>query len=123
MRCRASSTFNVAVTSPYLLSLQLISGKSSFVHHNVHLDVETGKFINIEDILDTKQKDLFKLLNLLNNNKKLDFTKALPKEWYIKEDKLFFLEVVSGKEEVSGFALGNLHKFIKPQKWIGKNSD
>ena len=113
----------MAVTSPYLLSLQLISGKSSFVHHNVHLDVETGKFIKIEDILDTKQKDLFKLLNLLNNNKKLDFTKALPKEWYIKEDKLFFLEVVSGKEEVSGFALGNLHKFIKPQKWIGKNSD
>ena len=113
----------MAVTSPYLLSLQLISGKSSFVHHNVHLDVETGKLIKIEDILDTKQEDLFKLLNLLNNNKSIDFTKGLPKEWYIKEDKLFFLEIVSGKEEVAGFALGNLHKFIKSQKWIGKNSD
>jgi hypothetical protein len=119
----ADVAFNVAVTSPYLLSLQLISGKSSFVHHNVHLDVETGKLIKIEDILDTKQEDLFKLLNLLNNNKSIDFTKGLPKEWYIKEDKLFFLEIVSGKEEVAGFALGNLHKFIKPQKWIGKNSD
>ena len=119
----ADVAFNVAVTSPYLLSLQLISGKSSFVHHNVHLDVETGKLIKIEDILDTKQEDLFKLLTLLNNNKSIDFSKGLPKEWYIKEDKLFFLEIVSGKEEVAGFALGNLHKFIKPQKWIGKNSD
>ncbi|MBQ1182689.1 MAG: hypothetical protein IIX53_03405, partial [Phascolarctobacterium sp.] len=119
----ADVAFNVAVTSPYLLSLQLISGKSSFVHHNVHLDVETGKLIKIEDILDTKQEDLFKLLNLLNNNKSIDFSRGLPKEWYIKEDKLFFLEIVSGKEEVAGFALGNLHKFIKHQKWIGKNSD
>ena len=122
-RGEADVAFNVAVTSPYLLSLQLISGKSSFVHHNVHIDVETGELIKIEDILDTKQKDLFKLLNLLNNNKNLDFSEGLPKEWYIKEDKIFFLENVCGKEEVSGFALGNLHKFIKVQKWISHNSD
>jgi hypothetical protein len=122
-RGEADVAFNVAVTSPYLLSLQLISGKSSFVHRGVHLDVETGKLIKFEDIFDTKQKDLLKLLTLLNNNKKIDFAKGLPKEWYIKEDKLFFLEIVDGKEEVAGFALGNLHKFIKPQKWIGKNSD
>ena len=122
-RGEADVAFNVAVTSPYLLSLQLISGKSSFVHHNVHLDVPTGKLIKIEDILDTKQKDLYKLLDLLNNNKNIDFTNGLPKEWYIKEDKIFFLENVSGKEEVSGFALGNLHKFIKAQNWIAKKSD
>ena len=122
-RGEADVAFNVAVTSPYLLSLQLMSGKSSFVHHGVHLDVETGKLIKFEDIFDIKQKDLLKLLTLLNNNKKIDFAKGLPKEWYIKEDKLFFLEIVDGKEEVAGFALGNLHKFIKPQKWIGKNSD
>jgi len=122
-RGEADVAFNVAVTSPYLLSLQLISGKSNFVHHNVHLDVETGKPIKIEDILDTKQKDLYKLLNLLNNNKNLDFSEGLPKEWYIKEDKIFFLENVCGKEEVSGFALGNLHKFIKKQKWISHISD
>ena len=103
--------------------MQLISGKSSFVHHNVHIDLETGELIKIEDILDTKQKDLFKLLNLLNNNKNLDFSEGLPKEWYIKEDKIFFLENVCGKEEVSGFALGNLHKFIKVQKWISHKSD
>ncbi len=122
-RGEADVAFNVAVTSPYLLSLQLISGKSSFVHHNVHIDVPTGKLIKIEEILDTKQKDLFALLNLLNNNKNLDFSEGLPKEWYIKEDKIFFLENVCGKEEVSGFALGNLHKFIKDQHWIAKKSD
>ena len=122
-RGEADVAFNVAVTSPYLLSLQLISGKNSFVHHNVHLDVPTGKVIKIEDILDTSQDDLYKLLNLLNNNKNLDFSEGLPKEWYIKEDKIFFLENVCGKEEVSGFALGNLHKFIKKQHWISKNSD
>lgn len=122
-RGEADVAFNVSVTSPYLLSLQLISGKSSFVHHNVHIDVPTGKLIEIEEILDTKQKDLFALLNLLNNNKNLDFSEGLPKEWYIKEDKIFFLENVCGKEEVSGFALGNLHKFIKNQHWIAKKSD
>lgn len=122
-RGEADVAFNVAVTSPYLLSLQLISGKIHFVHHNVHLDVSTGKPIKIEDILDTKQADLYKLLTLLNNNKNLDFSESLPKEWYIKEDKIFFLENVCGKEEVSGFALGNLHKFIKKQHWISKQSD
>ena len=89
----------------------------------MHLDVETGKPIKFEDIFDTKQKDLYKLLNRLNTNKSIDFTQVLPKEWYIKEDKIFFLEIVDGKEEASGFALGNFHKFIKKQKWIGKNSD
>lgn len=122
-RGEADVAFNVAVTSPYLLSLQLISGKNSFVHHNVNLDVPTGKLIKIEDILDTKQADLYKLLNLLNNNKHFDFSNALPKEWYIKEDKLFFLENVGGREEVSGFALGNLHKFVKEQHWISKKTD
>ncbi|MBQ8417564.1 MAG: hypothetical protein IJX10_02830 [Phascolarctobacterium sp.] len=122
-RGEADVAFNVAVTSPYLLSLQLISGKNNFVHHNVHLDVGTGKLVKIEDILDTSQKDLYKLLNLLNNNKNLDFSEGLPREWYIKEDKIFFLENVCGKEEVSGFALGNLHKFIKEQQWISKKSD
>ena len=76
-----------------------------------------------KDALLVAKKCLFKLLNLLNNNKNLDFSKGLPKEWYIKEDKIFFLENVCGKEEVSGFALGNLHKFIKAQKWISHKSD
>lgn len=122
-RGEADVAFNVSVTSPYLLSLQLISGKNNFVHHNIHLDVPTGKFIRIEEILDTEQEALYNLLNLLNNNKNLDFSEGLPKEWYIKEDKLFFLENICGKEEVSGFALGNLHKFIKNQHWISKKSD
>ena len=51
------------------------------------------------------------LLNVLNTNKKVSI-KALPDEWYIEGRNLFLISIVDTREEISGFDLGNLHKFI-----------
>lgn len=118
----ADMAFKVVMATDKILGLQLISGKTDFKHHHVHINMQTGERVRLNDILDDSQKDLLPLLNLLNTNKNVEFTEGLPSEWYIDGDKLFLLQTVCGKEEVSGFALGNLHKFIKHKELINSKN-
>ncbi len=114
----ADMAFNVLVANKSMLSIQFISGKDTFIHHNIHIDPATGRKIKLSDLLDTKQPDLIKLLNLLNANKNVQITIPLPDEWCIDDDKLLLFQTVNGKEEISGFALGTLHKFLKSRKFM-----
>ena len=107
----ADTAFKVMHAGEHLLSLQLICGKKSFVHKHVNLDPKTGEPVKLSDILNTQDKDLLPLLNVLCTNKQIHFTK-LPEEWYIEGENLFLLPEVQGREEIAGFNLGNLHKFI-----------
>lgn len=110
-RGKADMAFKVMRADAQILSLQLISGKSSFVHHQVNIDPQTGEQLQLSDILDSNAKDLLPLLNLLNTNEKV-YYEALPDEWYIEDDKLYLLRNIDGVDQVSGYALGNLHKFL-----------
>lgn len=107
----ADTAFKVMHAGEHLLSIQLICGKKSFVHKHVNLDPMTGDVVKLSDILNTQDKDLLPLLNVLCTNKKIHFTQ-LPDEWYIEGENLFLLPEVQGREEIAGFNLGNLHKFI-----------
>lgn len=107
----ADTAFKVMHAGEHLLSIQLICGKKSFVHKHVNLDPTTGEVIKLSDILNVRDKDLIPLLNVLCTNEKIHFTK-LPDEWYIEGENLFLLPEVQGREEIAGFNLGNLHKFI-----------
>lgn len=114
----ADMAFKVLRSDELLLSLQLISGKTSFRHHHVHLDPKTGEPVSLEQILNTKDPDLLPLLRLLNNNKNVILERRLPAEWYIEGDKLFLVQNICGKDEAAGYALGNLHKFLLDKKWL-----
>ena len=108
---QADTAFKVMSAKENLLSVQLICGKTNFVHNYVNINPKTGELIKLSDILNTQDKDLLPLLNVLNTNKKVSI-KALPDEWYIEGRNLFLISIVDTREEISGFDLGNLHKFI-----------
>ncbi len=111
--------FKIMHSDDLLLSIQLISGtKQGFSRHNVNIDPQTGERIALTDILQTQDADLYALLNLLSTNKKMDFSAGLPEEWYIEGRNLFLLQRIDDANEVAGFALGNLHKFLKDKKWL-----
>ena len=63
------------------------------------------------------------LLRLLNNNKNVMIEQRLPAEWYIEGNNLFLQQRICGKDELAGFALRNLDKFIKDKAWLVKKSD
>ena len=120
---KADMAFKVIQANAKLLSLQLISGKTSFIHHHVNIDPQTGKLMRLEQILNTQDPDMLPLLPLLNNNKNVMIEQRLPAEWYIEGNNLFLQQRICGKDELAGFALGNLHKFIKDKAWLEKKSD
>lgn len=119
---KADMAFKVIQANDKLLSIQLISGKTSFIHHYVNIDPQTGKLLRLEQILNTQDPDLLPLLRLLNNNKNI-MIERLPAEWYIEGKNLFLQQRICGQDEVAGFALGNLHKFVLDKRWFEKNSD
>lgn len=119
---KADMAFKIIQANEKLLSIQLISGKTSFIHHYVNIDPQTGKRLRLEQILNTQDPDLLPLLRLLNNNKNI-MIEQLPAEWYIEGKNLFLQQRICGKDELAGFALGNLHKFIKDKAWLEKKSD
>ena len=119
---KADMAFKVIQANDKLLSIQLISGKTSFIHHYVNIDPQTGKRLRLEQILNTQDPDLLPLLRLLNNNKNI-MIERLPAEWYIEGKNLFLQQRICGKDELAGFALGNLHKFVLDKRWLEKNSD
>lgn len=115
--------FKVISATDKLVSLELISGKTSFLHHHINLDPKTGNIVKLDQLLNTQDPDLLPLLRLLCTNKNIQLEQKLPAEWYIEGSNLFLLQRICGKDEVAGFALGNLHKFIKDKRWIEKKSD
>ena len=119
---KADMAFKVIQANDKLLSIQLISGKTSFIHHYVNIDPQTGKLLRLEQILNTQDPDLLPLLRLLNNNKNI-MIEQLPSEWYIEGKNLFLQQRFCGKDELAGFALGNLHKFVLDKRWLEKNSE
>lgn len=119
---KADMAFKIIQANEKLLSIQLISGKTRFIHHYVNIDPQTGKRLRLEQILNTQDPDLLPLLRLLNNNKNI-MIERLPAEWYIEGKNLFLQQRICGKDELAGFALGNLHKFIKDKAWLEKKSD
>ncbi len=120
---RADMAFKVMRADSKLLSLQLISGKSSFIHHHVNIDPKTGKLIRLDEVLNAKDRDLLPLLNVLNTNKNVVYKDALPEEWYIEGDNLFLMQRVAGADQVSGFAIGNLHKFLLKKELLPQKAD
>lgn len=109
---KADMPFKVMRADAAVLSVQLISGKTKFSHHHVNINPKTGEKLALSDILDVSNKDLPLLLNVLNTNKNVVYTDKLPDEWYIEGKNLFLMQTVDDTEQVSGFALGNLHKYL-----------
>lgn len=117
----ADMAFKVMRADDKLLSIQLISGKTSFVHHHININPATGEQIKLTEVLNARDKDLLPLLDVLNTNKAVSFKDKLPEEWYVEGDNLFILQNVNGQDEVSGFAPGNLHKFMLDKKIFQKD--
>lgn len=117
----ADMAFKVVTADDDLLSIRLISGKNSFKHHHVNIDPATGKLLKIEDILDIKNPDLVPLLELLSSNKNVMF-ECVPKEWYIEGENIFFVQNICGKEEATGYNIGNLHKYLLDKKWLSRKA-
>ena len=119
----ADMAFKVITADEKLVTIQLISGKTNFIHHHINFNPQTGEKISLEQILNTKDLDLMPLLRLLNNNQNVVLEHRLPAEWYIEGNNLFLMQRICGKDELAGFALGNLHKFLLDKKWLPKNTD
>ena len=108
----ADMAFNVIRADQKLLTVQLISGKDHFVHHNINILPGTDKKLKLNDILNTKDKNLVELINVLNTNAKVTWDAKLTDEWYIRNDTLYLMKNVAGTDEVTGIELNNLHKYI-----------
>ena len=117
----ADMAFNIVAADEQIVSIRLISGKDSFKHHHINVDPTTGKLLRIDEILDVKNPDLIPLLELLSSNKNVIF-EDIPQEWYIEGENLFFIQNVCGKEECTGYNLGNLHKYLLDKKWLNRKA-
>lgn len=117
---KADMAFKVITANEHIISLQLISGKSKFKHHHVNINPSTGELIKLNQILNYKDPDLMPLLRLLCTNKNMMLEYQPPAEWYIEGKNLFLMQNICGQDEVAGFALGNLHKFILDKRWLEK---
>lgn len=120
---KADMAFKVITANEHIISLQLISGKSKFKHHHVNINPSTGELIKLNQILNYKDPDLMPLLRLLCTNKNMMLEYQPPAEWYIEGKNLFLMQNICGQDEVAGFALGNLHKFVLDKRWLEKKSD
>lgn len=120
---KADMAFKVITANEHIISLQLISGKSKFKHHHVNINPSTGELIKLNQILNYKDPDLMPLLRLLCTNKNMMLEYQPSAEWYIEGKNLFLMQNICGQDEVAGFALGNLHKFVLDKRWLEKNSD
>ena len=120
---KADMAFKVITANEHIISLQLISGKSKFKHHHVNINPSTGELIKLNQILNYKDPDLMPLLRLLCTNKNMMLEYQPPAEWYIEGKNIFLMQNICGQDEVAGFALGNLHKFVLDKRWLEKNYD
>lgn len=123
LRGQADLAYNVIRKDSKLLSIQLISGKDTFVHHNINIIPGEKKKTELKDILDVKSKDLVELLNVLNNNSKITWDMKLTDEWYMREDNLYLMKNVNGIDEVSGYDINNLTRYIKHKNFLPGNEE
>lgn len=114
---RADMAFNVLNADDKIISIQLISGKTSFEHHHVNLVPDRKTKLELSDLLNVKDKKLVELLNVLNKNKKIIFDKTLTDEWYIIGDKLHLMKKVDGAEEYTALDLADLQKYVKLEQF------
>ncbi len=115
---KADLAFNVLRADKKLLTVQLISGKESFVRHNISfLPGEKQKY-ELKDLLNLKGKGLVKLLNELNNNKKLSLDAKLTDEWYLRGNDLVLMKNIAGSAEAASFALKSLKPYIKDKRFM-----
>ena len=117
---KADMAFKVITANEHIISLQLISGKSKFKHHHVNINPSTGELIKLNQILNYKDPDLMPLLRLLCTNKNMMLEYQPPAEWYIEGNNLYLMQNICGNDEVAGFALANLHKFVLDGRWFEK---
>jgi len=115
---RADLAYNVIRADKKLVTIQLISGKDSFVHHNISFIPGEKEKYELGSLLNIKSKDLIELLNVLNKNEKITWDNSLTTEWYMRDDKLFLMKNINGIDEVSGFALPNLRKYIIDKRFM-----
>lgn len=122
---KADMAFNVLNADDRIISIQLISGKTSFVHHHINFIPDKKTKVELSDLLNVKNKKLVELLNVLNKNQKITFDKALTDEWYIIGDKLHLMKKVDGVEEFTAIDLADLQKYIKLESFneAGKSSN
>ena len=88
----------------------------------MNINPSTGELIKLNQILNYKDPDLMPLLRLLCTNKNMMLEYQPPAEWYIEGKNIFLMQNICGQDEVAGFALGNLHKFVLDKRWLEKNS-
>lgn len=118
LRGKTDVAFNVICADDKLISIQLISGKTSFLHHNVNILFGEKKKAELSEVLDVKAKGLVELLNTLNTNKNVIWNKKLTDEWYVRNGNIYLMKNVAGTDEVSGFNLNNLKSYIKYKKLL-----
>lgn len=110
--------YNVIRADKKLLTIQLISGKDIFAHHNINILPGEYRRVELSDFLDVKSKGLLELLQVLNNNQNITWDKKLTKEWYMRNDNLYLMKNVKGTDEVSGYDMNNLKKYIKDPHFL-----
>jgi len=58
----------------------------------LNIAMDTGKVLDIGDVLDTKNPDLLPVLALLGAEDKVDFSKEVPSSWYYNGKNLVFCQ-------------------------------
>ena len=58
----------------------------------LNMAMDTGKVLDIGDVLDTKNPDLLPVLALLGAEDKVDFSKEVPSSWYYNDKNLVFCQ-------------------------------
>lgn len=115
---KADLAFNVLRADKKLLTVQLISGKESFVRHTISFIPGEKQKYELKDLLNLKGKGLVKLLNELNNNTKLSWDASLTDEWYLRGNDLVLMKNISGSAEAASFALKSLKPYIKDKRFM-----
>ena len=115
---KADLAFNVLRADKKLLTVQLISGKDSFVRHTISFIPGEKQKYELKDLLNLKGKGLVKLLNELNNNKKLSWDASFTDEWYLRGNDLVLMKNISGSAEAAFFALKSLKPYIRDKRFM-----
>ena len=115
---KADLAFNVLRADKKLLTVQLISGKDSFLRHSINFIPGEKQKYELKDLLNVKAKGLVQLLNELNNNRKLSWDADLTEEWYLRGNDLVLMKNISGSAEAAFFALKSLKPYIKDKRFV-----
>ncbi len=113
--------FRINKADENILSMQFVSADKEFVKNYVNISMRDGSKLGLADVFDLKHPDFIPLLNLLSSNSKVKFQTELPEKWFMEDDKFFLVAEHDGKEEVTGYTLNNLFKFVKMQDLLKKS--